>query len=76
MDASYVRLRNLNLGYHLPEKICKKFKMENCKISLVGENLFTISHSKGYDPEAGFNNEVNFNYPQLKVISLAVNITL
>lgn len=76
MDASYIRLRNLSLSYNLPDKICNKVKMENCKISVIGQNLLTFSHSKGYDPEAGFTNEVNYNYPQLKVISLGLNITL
>lgn len=76
MDASYIRLRNLSLSYNLPDKICNKMKMENCKISVIGQNLLTFSHSKGYDSETGFTNEVNYNYPQLKVISLGLNITL
>lgn len=76
MDASYLRLRNLSLSYYLPDNVVAKMKMENCKITVTGQNLLTLSNSKGYDPEAGFNNEVMFNYPQLKVISLGLNITL
>lgn len=76
MDASYIRLRNVNLSYNLPSKWCGKANLNSCKLTLSGQNLLTFSHSTGYDPEAGFTNENNFNYPQMKVFSLGVNVTL
>lgn len=75
-DTSYLRLRNLSLSYNLPDKVCDKIKMDNCKISVIGQNLLTFTNSKGFDPEVGFGNEANFNYPQLKVISLGLNISM
>lgn len=75
-DTSYLRLRNLSLSYSLDHYFCSKMKIQSCKISLIGQNLFTISGVKGFDPEAGFSNVSNHNYPQLKVVSLALSVTL
>jgi len=53
-DASYLRLKNLQLGYNLSENICKKIKMSNCRIWVGGTNLLTITKYIGIDPGVGF----------------------
>ena len=47
-DASYIRLKNVSLTYQLPKDWTKKF---TCKISLQGQNVFTITKYGGVDPE-------------------------
>ncbi len=52
-DASYIRLRELSLGYSLPGSVIKKTPFKSVKISLVGRNLWLIkSHLEGIDPES------------------------
>lgn len=51
-NASYIRLKNLQIGYTLPASLTKKFAVERCRIFISGENLWTgTSLSKLFDPE-------------------------
>jgi len=52
-DGSYLRLKNLQLGYTLPQKISQKLRVENIKIYIGGYNLITITAYTGFDPEIG-----------------------
>lgn len=49
-NASYVRLQNLSISYHLNGNWMKRAKLSNCRIYLQGQNLFTITSYKGNDP--------------------------
>jgi TonB-linked SusC/RagA family outer membrane protein len=50
-DGSYVRLKNLTLGYTLPAKIPAAAKIAKARIFLTGQSLFTLTGYSGYDPE-------------------------
>lgn len=50
-DASFFRLRNMQLGFTMPKKITERFKMNNLRIYIGGENLLTFTKYKGYNPE-------------------------
>jgi hypothetical protein len=56
-DASFVKLRELSIGYNLPKSLISKIKMSNARISLVGRNLWILYQNtpKGIDPEAALN---------------------
>ena len=65
-DASYIRLKNLQLGYTLPNSLVKKLGISNCRIFVSGENLWTgTSLSKLFDPETlnGGNTASNASAP-------------
>lgn len=55
MDRSFLKLRNVEIGYSLPLSVAKKIKAENIRFSLSGQNLFSIDRmkSKYMDPETG-----------------------
>lgn len=74
-DASYIRLKNLQLGYSFPVSLTRKFFVEGLRIYCSASNLLTLSKlSKlGIDPEAPSVN--NGYYPQQRVFSLGANIT-
>jgi hypothetical protein len=84
-DASYVRLKNIQLGYTLPLSMSKKAGMQKLRIYISGENLFTVTNmSELFDPETlgtGFANgqnlgyTTNYLYPLSKVYSLGASIT-
>ncbi len=50
-DGSYLRLKNLQLGYTIPEKIVSRFHIKNLRVYLTGQNLWTLTNYTGLDPE-------------------------
>ena len=52
-DGSYVRLKNISLGYTFPKHLLKKIYLENLRIYCNLQNVWTITGYKGYDPEVG-----------------------
>jgi TonB-dependent starch-binding outer membrane protein SusC len=77
-DASYVRLKNLEIGYSLPKQLTDKLRITRARIYLSGQNLFTFTNLlPNIDPErpsrADGNNEL---YPQVNLRTIGVNVTL
>ena len=61
-DASYVRLKNIQLGYSLPESITRKAKIQSLRFYFTAQNIFTITKLSFIDPEiTEFNNNTSFN---------------
>ncbi len=52
-DGSYLRLKNIQLGYNFSKNVCDKLKIKNLRIYASATNLFTITAYKGPDPEVG-----------------------
>ncbi|GAA3912538.1 SusC/RagA family TonB-linked outer membrane protein [Chitinophaga oryziterrae] len=52
-DGSFVKIRNISLGYSLPSGILKRSHISNLRVYVTGKNLFTFSKVKDYDPERG-----------------------
>jgi len=55
-DGSYMRVKSLQVGYTLPDEICKKLRVQKLRIYIGSENLFTITGYTGLDPEIGVGN--------------------
>ncbi|WP_219223457.1 SusC/RagA family TonB-linked outer membrane protein [Pedobacter antarcticus] len=73
-DASYLRLKNLVVGYTLPSKLTKSINIERLRFYFSGDNLFTSTNFKGLDPERYGNGDL-IQYPQNKIYSFGVNVT-
>jgi len=71
-DASFVRLKNVQLGYTVPANFLEKYGISSFRVYASAFNLFTISKVKDYDPEG--NNESAQFYPQQKIINLGFNV--
>ena len=54
-DGTYVRLRNIQVGYSLPKKLIEKVNLSKLRFYVAGQNLITITDYTGYDPEVGNN---------------------
>jgi TonB-dependent starch-binding outer membrane protein SusC len=52
-NGSYMRLKNLQIGYNLPKEICEKIKVTSGRIWIGGTNLVTFTKYRGIDPEVG-----------------------
>lgn len=72
-DASYIRIKNVQIGYTLPKRLTTKIGISNLKVYLNGQNLFTIDNFwKGYDVETPVGDGTS--YPQLKMVSFGLNV--
>ncbi len=70
-NGSYLKLRNLTIGYTLPKAITRKFFVENLRVYASGENLFAITNFSGLDPEMN----TAAGYTTMRQYALGVNIT-
>ncbi|GGW42111.1 SusC/RagA family TonB-linked outer membrane protein [Arenibacter certesii] len=75
-DASYMRIKNLQIGYNLPQNICEKINMKDIRVYFSGDNLITFSNLKNVDPERSGGNTRGSVYPQTKILSLGVKVKL
>lgn len=73
-DGSYLRIKNLTLGYTLPKHIVKKAMMNNARIYISCENLYTFTSYSGFDPEVGLNGIDLSVYPLTRTYSIGLNI--
>lgn len=72
-DGSFLRLKNLEVGYVLPEKALRKIRLSGLRIYLLGENLAVFDKIKFWDPEQGNRNK-GVSYPMSHSFSLGVEV--
>lgn len=71
-DASYIRLKNVELGFTLPQRWLRAVRMQHLRIYISGQNLLTFSKVPQIDPENLHNQ--GWNYPQMKSFNIGVNV--
>jgi hypothetical protein len=75
-DGSYLRFKVAQLGYRLPQQSLRKIYIQNLRVFIQGENIFTITDYTGYDPEVGTRNGFDGGtYPQARSFTIGANIT-
>jgi TonB-dependent starch-binding outer membrane protein SusC len=80
-DGSFLRIKTINLGYALPEKLLQRAKISKLRVYLAAQNLYTFSHYKGYDPEVSTNQTgltpgMDWSsYPRALNITAGLNVT-
>jgi TonB-dependent starch-binding outer membrane protein SusC len=72
-DASYIRLRNLQVGYRLPNKYLKDTFFKDLSFNVTAENLFTITKWKGFDAESDRLEDV-YQYPTARIITFGLDV--
>lgn len=78
-DGSYLRLKNIQLGYTLPKELTTKFFVDRLRVYVMTENLLTFTKYHGYDPEissSGKSLGVDYGvYPQARTLTFGANIS-
>ena len=87
-DGSYLRIRNITLGYNLPASILNRIKMRNARIFIGVQNLYTLTNYEGWDPEVnwtGTNRSTQsqniiqgydfYTVPQSRTYSIGINLS-
>ena len=80
-DGSFVRLKNVTLGYNLPRPLLQRLRLTNLRVYASGQNLVTFTDYSGYDPEVGsfnqnplINGVENGRYPIARSVTFGLNL--
>jgi len=75
-NGAYIRLKNIHLGYTIPQLLTKKIGINRLRVFVSSENLFTLSQMVGgWDPETTATSGGRI-YPVAKVTSVGLNLNL
>ena len=87
-DGSYIRLKNIALGYNLPSSVTDKLNLGSLRLTVSAQNLLTFTNYSGLDPEVNYfgasgdnntssNTVQGFdfgNYPTVKSVNFSLNV--
>ncbi|MEJ8801064.1 SusC/RagA family TonB-linked outer membrane protein [Pontibacter sp. H249] len=76
VDASYLRLRNVTLGYTLPKALQERVGLQNARVFVQGDNIWTMFKTPGLDPEQSIDGITNSRFPTQKTYSVGLRVTL
>lgn len=75
-DGSYIRLRNVTIGYDIAPRLTNKVKIGGARVFVSGDNLWTATNYSGTDPEVVLGSGVSsFRYPISRKILMGINIS-
>jgi TonB-dependent starch-binding outer membrane protein SusC len=82
-DGSYLKIRDIQLGYSLNPNLTQRFGVQNMRVSISAQNYFVFTNYSGYDPEVnsrgGSSIEQNVDlgsYPSFKSLTFSVNVNI
>lgn len=82
-DGSYLRIKNVSLSYNLDHALVQRAGMRSARVFITGQNLLTFTNYTGMDPEVNYAGPANlvlgtdfFTYPQVRTISMGINLGL
>ncbi len=73
VDASYLRLRNLQVGYNIPKQLLENTFLKSMSVSLQAENLVTWTKWRGFDPESNRASD-QYQYPSPRIFTLGLDV--
>ncbi len=80
-DGSFLRIKNLQIGYNIGKRLCQKLSISSCRIYVGAQNLYTLTRYSGLDPELAdlsgspLNSGIDFaKYPQARTILTGLSV--
>ena len=74
--ASYFSLKNLNIGYTLPQSWMSKIGVQSLRVFFNADNLCFVSAHDGFDPRTGYTGQSGFGFPQARTFTFGVTLNL
>jgi len=71
-DGTFLRLKQVEIGYKLPDTVLKKLNLRTCRFYVSANNLFTLTKFKMWDVEMGGN---GLGYPIQRTLNIGINVT-
>ena len=75
-DASYLTLKNVNLGYNIPKSVFSRFGISSFRAFVAVDNAITATKRLGMDPQRTFDGTSDFTYPIFRTFSFGLNVNL
>jgi TonB-linked SusC/RagA family outer membrane protein len=76
-SSAYMRLKNISLGYSVPQNVLQKIHLTQARIYVTGQNLWEYTKLKGnFDPEVTGSGDVGVFYPLQRVVSFGIQLSL
>lgn len=76
ISNSFLRMRNLNIGYNLPARMLNRASITNARIYVAADNLFNVSARQGVDIQSSFFGSSDFTYFPMRTVVFGVNLGL
>ncbi len=74
IDASYFALKNITVGYNLPQSLVKKMNIDNVRVFATFDNIVMFNHLNGMDPQYNFSGGIGYTYAPIKTIAFGLEI--
>jgi hypothetical protein len=74
IDASYFAIKNISLGYSLPDKLVKNIGLQGLRFALTADNLCLFTHLKGMDPQYNMTGGTSYVYTPTRTVSFSVDV--
>ena len=74
IDASYFAIKNIALGYTLPESLTSKAKIRSVRLFLAADSPWIFTHLKGMDPQASFSGSTSYTYTPNRTFTFGVDL--
>src|SRR3546814_6358661 len=74
-DASYLRMKNIEIGYTLPRELLEKMRVNGIRVFVSGQNLLTLTKLDDFDPERAAGNSNARNAPIYKAITAGLKVS-
>jgi hypothetical protein len=74
--ASYFNLKNINVGYTLPQKWTSKIGVQSLRVFFNADNLCFVSAHDGFDPRAGYTGTSFVNFPQARTFTFGLTLNM
>lgn len=74
-SSTHARLKNVTLGYTVPQDLVRKASLNSIRFLVTGTNLLTVKKTDGFDPEVPQNGMVGYSFPNLKSVVFGVEVT-
>lgn len=75
-NGDFLKMKNITLGYDLPDNIAHRLRMSNVNIFMMAENVFTLTEFTGYDPELGLQGDTTGDIvPPATTVSFGINVS-
>jgi hypothetical protein len=74
IDASYFAIKNIALGYTLPESLTSKAKINSVRLYIAADSPWLFTHLKGMNPQASFSGSTSYSYTPNRTFSIGVDL--
>lgn len=75
IDASYLAIKNISLGYTFPDKLIQKWGMNRLRLSATADNVVLFNCLKGMNPQHNFSGGTSFGYVPVRTVSFGIDVT-